>query len=129
MKIEYKEVNSIETENINQISDWYFNEWKIPKEKTIKSLTDISNKNVIFQTLMINDETPIGTGGLYNKVGIQNRIKKYESCSPWIALMFTKPEIRGKGLGGKLLDKIELEAKKKDLKRFIYLLILLNLYI
>jgi len=120
MKIEFKKINSTETENIDQISDWYFNEWKIPKEKTINSLADTTNENVIFQTLMTQNENLLGTGGLYNRVGIQNRIEKYESYSPWIALMYTEPKIRGKGLGSKLLDEIELEAKKKGFEK-IYL--------
>ncbi|MGY5351096.1 GNAT family N-acetyltransferase [Wenyingzhuangia sp. IMCC45533] len=120
MKIDYKKLSSTETEIINQISDWYFNEWKIPKQKTVESLADNSNGNVIFQVLMTDQKTPIGTGGLYHKVGIQNRIKEYENHSPWIALMFTKPEVRGKGLGGKLLEEIELEAQKKGFEK-IYL--------
>nr|WP_298998343.1 GNAT family N-acetyltransferase [uncultured Allomuricauda sp.] len=113
MKIECREITSSDTDDIVQISDWYFNEWKIPKQKTIESLTNNPDGNVIFQTLMTTEDTPIGTGGLYHKVGLQNRIRKYENYSPWIALMFTKPGIRGKGLGGKLLEEIELVAQKQ----------------
>lgn len=69
---------------------------------------------------MTNENTPIGTGGLYNKVGIQNRIEKYRNYAPWIALMFTESRIRGKGLGGILLNEIELEAKRKGFEK-IYL--------
>ncbi len=120
MNIEYKEIISSEIEIINRISNWYFNEWKIPKQKTIKSLTDTSNSNVIFQTLMIDSKISIGTGGLYDSVEIQNQVEKYKSHSPWIALMYTKPEMRRKGLGGKLLDRIELEAQKRGYQK-IYL--------
>lgn len=118
--MEYKNVSSSEIKTINQISDWYLKEWKIPKEKTIKSLTENTDKNVIFQTLMIDNKALIGTGGLYHRVGIQNRIKKYENYSPWVALMFTEPKVRGNGLGAKLLNKIELEAKNKGFSK-IYL--------
>jgi len=120
MNTEYHKIRSIETENINLISDWYYNEWRIPKQQTVESLSSNSCESIIFQILMTENKTPIGTGGLYNKVGIQNRIEKYKNFSPWIALMFTKPEIRGKGLGGKLLNKIEQEAQKKGFKK-IYL--------
>ncbi|WP_139957799.1 GNAT family N-acetyltransferase [Flavicella sediminum] len=120
MKIEYRNITSNETDIINKISDWYFEEWKIPKEKTNISLTEKDNSNVIFQTLMTYKKNLIGTGGLYHRVGIQSRIKKYENYSPWIALMFTEPQIRGKGLGGKLLNEIESEAKRKGIKK-IYL--------
>ena len=120
MNIKYREITSSETEIINQISNWYFNEWKIPKRKTIKSLTAKSNRNVIFQTLMSDSEVSIGTGGLYQSVEIENRIKKYQNYSPWIALMYTKPGMRRKGLGGKLLDRIELEAQKRGYQK-IYL--------
>ncbi|MBM1106384.1 GNAT family N-acetyltransferase [Aurantibacter crassamenti] len=120
MKIEYRNISPNETEAINQISDWYLSEWKISKIKTTKSLTESTNQNVIFQTIMTDEKKLIGTGGLYHKVGIQSRIKKYENYSPWIALMFTEPKIRGKGLGSKLLDEIELEAKKKGFEK-IYL--------
>lgn len=120
MKIEYKNINFADSNQINQIADWYLKEWKIPKEKTIKSLTENSNENVIFQTLMTVEDISIGTGGLYHKVGIQNRIKKYENYSPWIALMFTEPEVRGQGIGGKLLNEIELVAIRKGFNK-IYL--------
>ena len=118
--MEYRNITSSDLNLINEIADWYHKEWKIPKEKTIKSLTENSNENVIFQTLMIDENISIGTGGLYHKVGIQNRIKKYENYSPWIALMFTEPKTRGKGNGGKLLNEIELEAKRKGFDK-IYL--------
>ncbi|MFS4466177.1 GNAT family N-acetyltransferase [Maribacter sp. 2210JD10-5] len=120
MKIEYRNISPNETEAINQISDWYLSEWKISKIKTTKSLTESINQNVIFQTIMTDEKRLIGTGGLYHKVGIQSRIKKYENYSPWIALMFTEPKIRGKGYGGKLLKEIELEAKRKGFDK-IYL--------
>jgi len=120
MKIEYRNISPNDTEAINQISDWYLNEWKISKIKTTKSLTESNNQNVIFQTIMTDEKKLIGTGGLYHKVGIQSRIKKYENYSPWIALMFTEPKIRGKGYGGKLLKEIELEAKRKGFDK-IYL--------
>ncbi len=120
MKIEYRYVKSNDTKSINQISDWYLKEWGIPKEKTIQSLTENTTKNVIFQVLITDNGTLIGTGGLYNKVGIQKHIAKYEKYSPWIALMFTEPNRRGKGLGAKLLNEIESEAKRKDHKK-IYL--------
>lgn len=120
MEIEFQNINSKDTYTINQVSDWYLTQWNIPREKTINSLKEKSNDVVIFQTLMIKDNIPIGTGGLYHKVGIQNRIKKYEKRSPWIALMYTEQNERGKGLGGKLLDAIELEAKKKGFEH-IYL--------
>lgn len=120
MTLTYKKISPAEIDSIHQISDWYFNEWGIAKKETVERLADHSNKNVIFQTLMLKDQTPIGTGGLYHKVGIQNRIKKYENHAPWVALMYTVPEMRGKGLGGQLLSSIESEAQKKGIET-IYL--------
>lgn len=38
MKIDFQNINSNDTDTINQISEWYFEEWKIPKENTIATL-------------------------------------------------------------------------------------------
>lgn len=120
MKLEFQNINPENWTEINQIADWYFEQWNIPKEKTISNIQALSDNIVIFQILMKKENRPIGTGGLYRKVGIHNRIKKFEDYSPWLALMYTKEEERGNGLGGELLQQIELEAKKKGFDR-IYL--------
>lgn len=82
MNIKYTKINQEHIAYINQIADWYLAEWSIPKHKTIDNLTNNSTQNIIFQLLMLDDVKPIGTGGLYNKVGIQSKIEKYKNYSP-----------------------------------------------
>lgn len=113
MNIKYTKINQEHIAYINQIADWYLAEWSIPKHKTIDNLTNNSTQNIIFQLLMLDDVKPIGTGGLYNKVGIQSKIEKYKNYSPWVALMYTTPATRGIGFGAKLLQQIEFNALQK----------------
>lgn len=113
MNLEFRRIDSGETELIKQVSMWYYQEWSIPKLKTLESLGPSTDQNVIFQIIVTSQGVPIGTGGLYRRVGIQDRLKKFEIYSPWVALMYTTPEVRGKGLGERLLDEIELHARSK----------------
>lgn len=120
MNIKYKIINFSDINHIDKIAEWYFTEWNIPKVNTIKSLSEKIPNHVIFQTLMTADNTAIGSGGLYYKVGIQNRIQKFKNYVPWIALMYTEPAVRGQGYGEKLLKTIELEAIRKGFTK-VYL--------
>lgn len=120
MKVEFSQLVSTNHELIALISNWYEKEWSIPKNITADSFVDIPNSRVIFQTIMTLNGVPIGTGGIYRKVGIQDKVKKYGDYEPWLALMYTTPEVRGTGLGGQLLAAIEMQAQQYSLDK-IYL--------
>ncbi len=117
MKIDFEFINSEHVDEINQIANWYLNEWGVPNKNTFNHLTKNPDDNVIFQIMLTVDNICAGTGGLYKKVRIQDYIKKYNNYYPWIALMYTTPNHRGKGFGARLLDEIESEAKKKGFRK------------
>ena len=105
---------------IEIISNWYLDEWKIPIDYTHQRLTNIPNNDVIFQLILLKDDEPIATGGLYNKVSLLNVHPKFKKFSPWIALLYTTKKKRNLGFGELLLRKIEDTSKEIGFK-LIYL--------
>jgi GNAT superfamily N-acetyltransferase len=120
MKIEFTQLSYTDRSLMDLIAGWYNEEWQIADDVTRSSLLEFPSQKVIFQCVMWLNGEPVGTGGLYLKVGIQEKIEKYVAYQPWVALMYTKTEIRGKGLGAKLLAEIESQAFRMGIER-IYL--------
>ncbi len=114
MKLEYENINRDDKFFVETISSWYFNEWQIPKAKTQKDLLENQDSNVIFQMMITCEGIPVGTGGLYQSLPIQHKIVKLRNFTPWVALMYTIPSVRGNGFGLKLLNRIEEKAKSLD---------------
>ena len=53
-------------------------------------------------------ETPCGFMALKS-----DPIAEHEDCSPWVGAGFVVPHLRGRGIGGRLLEASEVEAKKR----------------
>lgn len=103
-------VNPADIELITQIANWYFDEWKIPTEKTIKRISKYKKTGYPFHIVVKKDGKPIATGGLYTDdgMGLPTLMPAYRNkYEPWIALLYTIPEIRGKGLGAILTTIVE----------------------
>ena len=105
---------------IDRIANWYFEEWAIPTDTTIKRLTTQSNDDVLLQLVLSKNSIPVATGGLYNKVGLLKEHERFQKFKPWVALLYTDAKNRNQGLGQLLLNKIEEVAKETGLKK-IYL--------
>lgn len=69
-----------------------------------------------FQVMMSVDGVPLATGGLYNHVGILDKIPRLAIHPHWLALVYTLPEHRGKGYGASLCECIEQHAQSLGLK-------------
>lgn len=114
--IKYQIIKPGDNENIEQIADWYLSEWKIPVQTTIKKIKNLSADNYEFQILMTLDNNPVATGGLYNHVGLLDREPRLKIYKNWLALVYTKPHIRGKGLGALICNYIQDHSKRIGLK-------------
>jgi GNAT superfamily N-acetyltransferase len=111
MDIDYKRITPADAELINLIADWYFTEWNIDKTITIKRLNNFPGAMLPFQVVLTLDGSPIATGGVYHHVGlldVEPRLKIYQ---PWLALVYTLPEHRGKGYGAMLCKEIQARTK------------------
>ena len=69
---------------------------------------------------MTLDNKPIATGGLYNHVGLLDKEPRLKIYKNWLALVYTTPENRGKGLGALICNDIQSQAISLGLKN-IYL--------
>lgn len=113
INIEFIEFNLEKHSEI--IAGFYNSEWGMDIDETVSSYKNYPNNNILHQTVMIFEDQVIGTGGVYKKVGIQNKFEKYQGLTPWLALLYVKPEFRNKGLGEKLIKQIESKSLDLDL--------------
>jgi GNAT superfamily N-acetyltransferase len=109
-----------DTKEIKIIADWYLSEWNIPIQTTIEKTKKLSADDNEFQILMTIDNNPIATGGLYTHVGLLEKEPRFKVYKHWLALVYTKPENRGKGLGALICRHIQTHSKNLGLKN-IYL--------
>ncbi|MGL5891175.1 MAG: GNAT family N-acetyltransferase, partial [Bacteroidia bacterium] len=119
-EINFKRISSSDTFLIELIAKWYADEWKLPEEKTIERLSNFEKGNVVFQVVAEMNGIPIATGGIYTHVGLLDREPKFSIHRHWLALMYSLPEMRGRGLGAKLCSYIIDEARRENISE-IYL--------
>lgn len=119
-KIKISKLYPNDKTSIDKIADWYFSEWNTPIKKTIKRLSNQPSYDTTFQEILTIDGELVATGGLCNNVNIYNKLPELKQFKPWIALLYTQPEYRNKGLGRKLLEFIERNAKANKINK-IYL--------
>ena len=115
--IECSRLTYNQSDIFQQIANWYQMEWKFPLETTLSRLTAITPQKDQFQLVMTRNGIPIGTAGVYNTVGILEKIPRLNIYSPWLALVYTIPMERGKGYGALLCEKVEKEAKKEGISK------------
>lgn len=118
--IKYQIVTPDDKKNIELIAEMYLSEWNIPIQTTIDKTKKLSVDNYEFQILMTLNNKPIATGGLYNHVGLLDKEPRLKMYKNWLALVYTTPENRGKGLGALICRQIQTHAKDLGLKN-IYL--------
>lgn len=111
----YFEVIKYGSLDIELISDWYFYEWNIKREKTINQLNELTNHAQYFQVLMKRNDEPIATGGIYSHVSLLDKETNFKIYPYWLALVYTIPSERGKGYGAMLCDFIEKQALERNM--------------
>ncbi|MCE9501988.1 MAG: GNAT family N-acetyltransferase [Leptospira sp.] len=100
------------------IADWYFSEWGIPQAQTNLSLAEKMRTELPFHALGVAEGRPIVTAGLYNSVGLTRKEERYQAFGPWLALVYTIPEFRGRGAGFWICDKIDQECRRLGINRY-----------
>ncbi len=104
---------------VETIASWYLEEWNIAIETTRKKMEAHENIGVPFQLLLLADGVPVATGGVYTHVGLLDREPRFNIHPHWLALVYTVPAYRGKGLGAMLCKEIEQHAKKQGLNKLV----------
>ncbi len=116
-KIEFKIVTPNDKQTFEIIANWYFNHWKIPKERTLTRLDEITNDALQFQVLMLVNNLPVATGGVYSWVSILDKVAYLNEHKHWLALIYTDDAYRQKGYGASLCKFIQNHAKTLGLKK------------
>lgn len=106
-----RKLDPTETYLISEIAQWYHGEWETPVERTVQRLTTQPNEDVLFQLIALENDRLVATVGLSHEVNILNAHPHLRELGPWVALLFTELEERGKGIGAKLLQAVEVEAQ------------------
>lgn len=119
-KLNYQLIHPGDKVNIEQIAHWYLSEWNIPLQTSVERIQKLEPGNFEFQVLMTLNDLPVATGGLYNQVGILDKVPHLKIYKNWLALVYAKPELRGKGLGAQLCRHIQDRSKNLGIKN-IYL--------
>ena len=116
-EIQYHIVSPNDNDTIRLIADWYLSEWKIPIDKTVQKLNSITAENSQLQVLMTVDRLPVSTGGLYNHVGLIDKMPRFKVYRNWLALVYTTPVQRQKGYGALICNYIQEHAKRIDIDK------------
>ena len=117
MNIAYKRITPADTDLIDLIAGWYRDEWNIDMAVTIDRLNNFSGAMLPYQLVMTLDGLPIATGGVYNHVGLLDAEPRLKIYQPWLALVYTVPEHRGKGYGAKLCKEIQARARSAGMEQ------------
>lgn len=102
--------------DIDLIAGWYASEWEIPQEKSIEKLRQLPSGDHQFQVLMLLNDVPVASGGVYNHVGILDKVPHLNAHKHWMALVYTLPEFRQRGYGVMLCNFLEEHARILGLK-------------
>ncbi len=97
---------------IQLIADWYLSEWNIPTTKTIERLQAITVDNSQLQVIILLNDVPISTGGLYDHVGLLDKEPGFKIYKNWLALVYTVPAMRHQGYGALIYNYIQEYAKQ-----------------
>ncbi len=89
------------------ISEWYEAQWQMPQEYTRAHLSGKMQKQVPLQVVGLLDGRPVTTAGIYDEVGLTRAEPRFRKLGPWLALVYTVPDLRGKGLGAEICEHMD----------------------
>ncbi len=102
---------AVDYELTNLVSQWYFHEWKLPKETTLKRLNLMGQSSNLYQAMIFDNGIPIGTGGLSYETRIMDVFPDLKDIGPWLDLLYIIPSKRRYGIGSLLCEHIEAESR------------------
>lgn len=100
------------------IAQWYNSEWAIPTETSIDGLKEKLNKTIPLQKVLFLDKIPVATGGVYERLRLLDVEPKFKQYGPWLALMYTVPTLRGRGIGTYLCNSLDAEVVEQGLTKY-----------
>jgi len=100
------------------IAKWYNSEWNIPIETSINGLKDKLNRTIPLQIVIFLNEIPVATGGIYENVKLLDVEPRFKQYGPWLALLYTMPPYRERGIGTYLCNSLDAEVLKQGLTKY-----------
>lgn len=100
------------------IAKWYNSEWNIPIKTSINSLKEKLNRTIPLQLVVFLDEMPVATGGINDTVRLLDVELRFKQYGPWLALLYTIPPYRGRGIGTHLCNSLDAEVVKQGLTKY-----------
>lgn len=113
----FKTVQPGDESYFNFIADWYFQEWKMPVERTKQRLDTITRDKNQFQIILFDNDKPVCTGGMYTYVSIFEKLPHLSVHKHWLALLYTVPDKRELGYGALLCRYLEQKAKAQQVEK------------
>lgn len=113
-------LNSDESDIIERIANWYYNEWQTPKNKTIQRLSNSPSDELNAQFLAFENDELTGTVGLAKEINITKAHPHLAHLHPWIALLYVDQNHRRKGVATCLLQGIDSFACENNIP-YLYL--------
>jgi len=101
-----------EVSMMNLIADWYAAEWKVPRSLMLERLPQIVSDPTQFQVIMQMNGVPVATAGLFHKVGLHDKVPRFKEFTNWLAMVYTVPEKRSRGLGALICTYVQEQALK-----------------
>src|SRR3954464_2713054 len=109
---EFDIISPKDNKTIELIADCYLSEWNISKDKTIHKINSFAHDTSQFQAVMTLNGVPVTTAGLYHEVGLLDKEPRFRAYQNWLALVYTIPVERHKGLGALICNYIDDRARK-----------------
>ncbi len=107
---------------VPKLAELHSNEWShLSPDVTLEDraiiLKEVAKSiDIPFMLVAVENNQLIGSAAL-----VYEDMKTRKDLSPWLAAVFVKPEFRYKGIGTKLIKRIEIEAKMRGItKLFLY---------
>lgn len=116
-EIKFQVLRPNDQKSFQLIAGWYLSEWKIPAENTMQRLENLTADPSQLQVLMTLDNTPIATGGVYNHVGLLDKVPALKRYEKWLALVYTVPVQRKKGYGALLCNHIQEQSRARGIDK------------
>lgn len=117
--VQFHIVQADNDKEIAFIAAWYLEEWGVPPEKTIGKLKNLNSVTNEFHVLMKIDGVPVATGGVHHHVSLLDREPRMRQYTHWLALVYSIPEYRGKGVGAALCEYIHAYAQTLGLEQIV----------
>ncbi|QHT71650.1 GNAT family N-acetyltransferase [Rhodocytophaga rosea] len=110
-KIQFKLISPGDHETIELIAQWYEIQWNIPASVTIKKINAFSTNGLERQVIMLLENSPVATAGIYHHVSLVDKVPRFGMYKHWLALVYTLPAHRNKGLGALVCNYMQDQAK------------------